>query len=69
MTAPAGREFTVLIAIVLHGRQAGPHFHFRAPMPPLCHSRPNRPAVSFASDLGHSFAFSGAVQKQVWRVH
>jgi len=69
VTAPAGRGFSGLIAIVMRRRQAGPQFHFRAPMPPLCHSRPNSPTLRFASDLRHSLAFSGTSQKQIGRVH
>jgi len=38
-------------------------------MPPLCHSRPNSPAVGLASELGHTFTFSSAMQKHLGSIH
>jgi hypothetical protein len=69
MMHPRWGGFSVPIAIVVCRRQGGSHLYFRAPMPPLCHSRPDSPAVRFASDFGHGLAFSGASAKKIGRVH
>jgi hypothetical protein len=64
MMHPRWGGFSVPIAIVMCRRQGGPHLYFRAPMPSLCHSRPR-----VAREFGHVFTFSGAMQKDVGRVH
>jgi len=69
MTAPAGRGFPVLIVIAMRRRQDGPHLYFRAPMPPLCHSRPSSLTPRVPREFGHTFTFSGAMPKYLGRVH
>jgi hypothetical protein len=60
LPTPSGRRFPVAIVALLRCRQTGSLLQIGATMPPLRHSGPISPAVRFAGDLGHGFAFSRA---------